>query len=45
MKDFNSSRRQLHPREYEIMAGENGLHGDDDMETITPLDGTRHWCS
>ena len=24
-------------REYEIMAGENGLHGDDDHETIIDL--------
>ena len=37
MKDFNSPEGDYIRREYEIMAGENGLHGDDDMETIIDL--------
>ena len=37
MKDFNSPEGDYIPESMKIMAGENGLHGDDDMETIIDL--------
>ena len=37
MNDFNSPEGEYIRREYEITAGENGLHGDDDMETIVAI--------
>ena len=37
MNDFNSPEGEYIRREYEITAGENGLHGDDDMETIIDI--------
>jgi len=37
MNDFNSPEGDIIRREYEITAGEHGLHGDDDMETIVAI--------
>lgn len=37
MNDFNSPEGAYMRREYEITAGENGLHGDDDFETIIDI--------
>ena len=37
MNDFDSPEGEYIRREYEITAGENGLHGDDDMETIIDI--------